>query len=300
MALLFSDAKRIPITDYLSKAGFEPARVRGHDHWYHSPFRHERTPSLKVNTKLNVWYDHGSGEGGTILDLGAKLHRCSIAEFLEKLTNGNYLFTTTTAQNSSRDTQENKLEIVNTRELSNSDLTKYLLSRGIKPHFAYQFCREVEFRIAGKYYVAIGFQNRSGGYELRNRWFKGSSSPKDVSVIEGSSNSLYVTEGFIDFLSVLTLNHQAKIELPVNPGFLILNSLSFLNRSLPLLSNSKENILFLDNDLAGKDARKVLTLKGISFQDASHFYAPYKDVNEFLVKDPKAMSTLARPKGIRY
>src|SRR5687768_15516479 len=88
--LSFAEAKQIPITDYLSGLGFEPAKTRGYDLWYHSPFREERTPSFKVNTKLNVWYDHGTGEGGTILDLGAKLHQCTLSEFLDKLSERNY------------------------------------------------------------------------------------------------------------------------------------------------------------------------------------------------------------------
>src|SRR5690606_8950178 len=88
MALSFSDAKRIPITEYLSRAGFEPARIRGNDYWYRSPFRSDHNPSFKVNVKLNVWYDHGTGEGGTLLDLGVKMHNCSLHEFVTRLEGG--------------------------------------------------------------------------------------------------------------------------------------------------------------------------------------------------------------------
>src|SRR5690349_17330610 len=85
MALNFSESKRIPITEYLAKLGFEPAKVRGNDYWYRSPLRSEKDASFKVNVRLNLWYDHGSGEGGTILDLGAKINSCSVVEFLTKL-----------------------------------------------------------------------------------------------------------------------------------------------------------------------------------------------------------------------
>ena len=53
MALTFSDAKTIPIQDYLPGLGVEPVKIRGNDYWYHSPFRHDHNPSFKVNTKLN-------------------------------------------------------------------------------------------------------------------------------------------------------------------------------------------------------------------------------------------------------
>jgi hypothetical protein len=89
MALSYSEAKGIAITDYLSRLGFEPARVRGNDYWYRSPFRSERDASFKVNIKLNLWYDHGEGVGGTLLDLGPRLHSCTIREFVSKLEDSN-------------------------------------------------------------------------------------------------------------------------------------------------------------------------------------------------------------------
>lgn len=299
MALSFSDAKKIPITDYMSALGFEPARIRGSDYWYHSPFRHERNPSLKVNAKLNVWYDHGSGEGGTLIDLGARLHQCSLHEFLDKLTNGNYTNTQVPLYRNSFETPERKLEIVNIRDLSNPDLIHYIEGRKIKPHFAHQYCKEVEFSIGPKSYLAIGFPNRSGGYELRNRWFKGSSSPKDISLADNGSSHLCVIEGFMDFLSVLTLNQKRAIELPLNSSFLVLNSLSFLSKNLPVIQSHKDVLLFLDNDLAGKEAKERLILGGTLFRDASTLYAPYKDVNEFLIERKGDDTTLARSRGLR-
>jgi hypothetical protein len=298
MALSFSEAKRIPIVDYLLEAGFEPARIRGNDYWYYSPFRHEHTPSLKVNTKLNVWYDHGSGEGGSIIDIGIRIHQCSRIEFLEKLSRGNY---SNSIQRKVRteSIEEPKLEIINSKELGSNTLLSYLKSRGIETHFGQQHCREVQFKIGSKNYEAIGFPNRSGGFELRNRWFKGSSSPKDISFIDNGSEHLCVTEGFIDFLSLLTLNQYRSIELPVDSNFLILNSLSFIGRSLQVLEAHKSNLVFLDNDLAGRQARETLNSKGIKFHDQSSFYKSYKDVNDYLMKDPTARSALTRPKGMR-
>lgn len=299
MALSFSQAKQIPITEYLSGFGLEPSKVRGNDHWYLSPFRHERSPSFKVNTKLNVWYDHGSGEGGTLIDLGAKLHQCSLQEFLDKLSAGNCDSQKFPFHRNPFETAERKLEILATRDLSNSDLVHYLESRGIKSHFAREYCREVEFRIGAKSYSSVGFPNRSGGYELRNRWFKGASSPKDVSLIDNGSSHLCVMEGFMDFLSLLTLNQKRVIELPLRTSFLILNSISFLNRNLILLQSYKDVRLFLDNDLAGKEAKEALTLKGISFQDASTLYGGHKDVNEFLKSTKGGDATLTRSRGLR-
>lgn len=299
MALSFSQAKQIPITEYLSGIGLEPAKIRGNDYWYLSPFRNERSPSFKVNTNLNVWYDHGSGEGGTLIDLGAKLHQCSLHEFLDKLADGNYGIQEFPFHRNAFESPERKLEVLHTKDLCNPDLVHYLESRGIKSHFAHEYCREVEFRIGPKSYVAVGFPNRSGGFELRNRWFKGSSSPKDVSFIDNGSSHICVVEGFIDFLSLLTLNQKKVIELPLRSSFLILNSLSLLNKNSTLLQSRGDIVLFLDNDLAGREAKQQLTSKGISFRDASTLYAPHKDVNEFLKNTKGSDATLARSRGFR-
>ena len=301
--LSFSDAKRIPITEYLSGLGFEPAKIRGDDKWYHSPFREERTPSFKVNTKSNVWFDHGTGEGGTLLDLGAKLHQCTLYEFLEKLSNVNHGNISIQQHPPSIDRPENKLVVVSAKDLTNADLINYLDSRGIDLELANRYCKEVEFRIGPKAYKAIGFPNHSGAYELRNRWFKGSSSPKDISLIENGTSRISVLEGFIDFLSVLKIGNSEIKDLTANSDFLVLNSLRLLNRSLTILQSYKDANLFLDNDTPAREAMDGLRGKGIAFKDASHLYKDKKDVNEFLIAMLKVKLGHALPrkrsKGIR-
>ncbi len=283
----FTEAKQIPITEYLAGLGFEPAKIRGEDYWYHSPFREERTPSFKVNAKLNLWYDHGTGEGGTILDFGAKLHQCSLVEFLEKLSEGNSTFSLH-RQPSLTSKQENTLEILAVTELQNPELRRYLDVRSISFNTARLFCNEVEFRIREKAYKAIGFPNRSGAWELRNSWFKGSSAPKDISLIENGSSKLAVLEGFMDFLSLQQTEQKEIQNIRNDSNFLILNSLQLLSRTIPLFHSHKEVHLFLDNDLAAHQAKENLKEKGIKFRDASSLYEQHKDVNEFLVASHKA------------
>jgi hypothetical protein len=58
-----------------------------------------------------------------------------------------------------------------------------------------------------KKYFAVGFENNSGGYKLRNKYFKGSSSPKDVTQIRFSgAKGIAVFEGFFSFLSYPVIN----------------------------------------------------------------------------------------------
>lgn len=69
------------------------------------------------------------------------------------------------------------------------------------------------------------FQNLSGGYELRNRLFKGSLSPKDISLINNGSDTCNLFEGFIDYLSWMVLG------LGCGDDYLVLNSVALLERS---------------------------------------------------------------------
>lgn len=292
MALTFSDAKKIPIIEYLSSIGIEPAKVKGNNVWYRSPLRGENDPSFKVNIRLNLWYDHGSGEGGTLIDLGARLNLCTASEFVNQLSGFNPSASTFSLHRNKSKEPENKLTILSVEELRNKELIDYLRGRGIDEDLAIQYCKQVSFEIADKNYQAIGFENKSGGYELRNNWFKGSSTPKDVSFIDNDSNKLYVVEGFIDFLSI----EQLKSKTPAfgtDADFLILNSLSFMQRSQALLK-SHETFLFLDNDQAGNTAKKNLHSDHIPFMDCSGFYSGHKDVNEYLVakQEPAAKRSI--------
>lgn len=160
--------------------------------------------------------------------------------------------------------------------------------RGIDYANASQYCSEIEFSIKGRSYIAIGFPTNSGSYELRNRWFKGSSSPKDISLIKGNLDKLCVVEGFMDFLSLRQLRDHHLNRITSESSFLVLNSLALLNRSIPIIKNYRDVNLFLDNDQAGRDAQETLNMKDIHFNDASRFYPDSKDVNEFLMKKIKS------------
>ncbi len=72
-----TEARQIDIVDYLSALGFHPAKIRNKDYWYCTPLRNEKTPSFKVNRNLNVWYDHGIGKGGNLIDFGILYFNCT-------------------------------------------------------------------------------------------------------------------------------------------------------------------------------------------------------------------------------
>ena len=281
-------AREIPIVELLKHCHIHPRYVRGQDHWYLSPFQEEKTPSFKVNARLNLYYDHGSGQGGDIIDLGKALFRCDTKELLEKLDSGFFSFQPQYVKetglhihrNVTQIPDQSAIQITDTKDLGNNPaITRYLVSRGIDLDIARPYCREVYYQVGDRNYFAAGFENRSGGYELRSEYFKGSSSPKDITHVERGHKSVCVLEGFTDFLSLLTLRKPE----PVRSDFVVLNSVNMVERSLDIFRSYRTVFVYPDHDAAGNRMLEKFEHAGINCVDASGIYQNYKDLNHMLV-----------------
>lgn len=295
-AVRIADVKQLDLVDFLASLGFHPVKVRNHDYWYLSPLRDERTASFKVDRNRNVWYDHGNGRGGTIIDFGMAYFNCDIPELLQKmeghLTTHFHHPQQTRQRPITIGSDERKILVVGQRPISNSLLIEYLGSRMISLEEANQFCREITYRVGDRDYTAIGFPNDKGGFELRSRSFKGSSSPKAVTFLPAESSSLRIFEGFFDFLSFQLV--QRALDLPPS-CFLILNSLTFLKENLPLIRRHSPVLTLLDHDQAGRRATEQIQHEVPGSVDASSFYREAKDLNEWLTK---ASSKYRQPKDL--
>lgn len=274
------EAKKIPIGEFLAHFGFNPVEIKKNDSYYLSPFRDEKNPSFRINHRLNIWYDYGISKGGTIIDLGIMLLNCSIEDLLQKLTEINF----SSVQPVIKPIESSTINIVETKKLTSPELISYLKSRSIDIKIALKYCVEVIFTLKGKTYYAIGFKNKSNGYELRNKYFKGSSSPKDYTIVNNNSDSLCVFEGFFDFLSYF----DSQIEMTGTFDFLILNTIAFLEKSKAMYGKYKVVYLFLDLDSAGTGgASKLKALGTFMCIDKSNEYKGYKDLNEFKMAEGK-------------
>ena len=173
--------------------------------------------------------------------------------------------------------REPSFEDIWTRPLLNGRLLGYLEERGIDAHVAIPNCEEVRYRIRGKRYYAIGFRNEAGGLELRNRFFKGCIPPKDISLKRNSSDVCSVFEGFMDYLSAMQLGIIAS-------DWLVLNSVSNVEKAVRALHGYEKIDCFLDNDEAGRRTfQRLHDCFGERVIDRSSLYADHKDLNEFLL-----------------
>ena len=283
--------KDTPITDFLSRLGFHPVKKRATVLWYHSPYRNDKSPSFKLDTRKEKWFDFGMGEGGDIFTLAGKLIPSNdfirqaqyIAETMKlpmpEIKGTEYL--------KNLPDEEPQFSNVEVQPLGHYALRQYLAERAIPFEVAARYCKEVHYDLRSKRYFAIGFPNDKGGYEVRNKFFKGCIAPKGTTLIrcgEQPSRECNVFEGFFDFLSAVALGRAEGMDS------LMLNSIIYLRKSTDLLSQYGHVHAYLDNDDAGKKA--VQTLKdrlGEKVIDHTADYSGSKDLNEFLVKNPIAI-----------
>ena len=218
--MTYKEANNISIKDYLNSLGIQPAKEKGSYGMYRSPLREDNTPSFKVDYNANLWCDYGTGEGGTLIDLVMKQHQCNAYGAICRLEQGDTAsFSFHGKELPERDTKRqaaSPIEIRRIQPLQNPALIRYLQERGISPGTASPYVQEMYYRIGGKPYFALAFRNDSGGYELRNPRFKGSTS-KDITHIRQKGeprDTCFVFEGFMDFLSFLTIRQQKSPGMP--------------------------------------------------------------------------------------
>mgnify|MGYP000938906845 FL=1 len=299
-----NDIKQIKLHDFLAAIGCKPVKQYGVNLMYLSPLRAEKHASFKVNTELNKWYDFGIGKGGNIIDLAELLYKSSDVSYLihqiERNAPSNVSGSLPTVKPI---TPQNSFEHLQVLPITHPALIKYLEERCIDIETARTVCKELHFDTRGKHYFGIGFPNIAGGYEIRNPFFKGCIAPKDIShfYAEEPKNVCFVFEGFMDFLSFMTLRRKENDGLR-RQDYLVLNSVSNIQKALERLSQYDSILCFLDNDEAGRNAYLQLSKElGKSVTDASTLYNGYKDLNEYLCAETKhsEKAEVKKAKGIK-
>jgi len=266
--------KATPIADYLRTFGQEVAGRKNIVAFW----RGDNNPSVSIDHNKNVWYDHGTGEGGSVIDLVMKIEGCDFAEACKRLEDFSFnrSYTPITPK---VEPKESGIVIDDVRELQHPALLQYLDERCIPIEIARQYCKQVHYhpkcKPSARYFV-IGFPNDEGGWELRNRFFKGATN-KATTYIKNYGSVLIVFEGFMDFLSYLAMPEGV---LPSTPkaDYLVLNSVANSDKAVELHNRIKAQMAeseiegrpfykvcyACDNDLAGKDVTfKMSKLDGL-------------------------------------
>lgn len=286
------EAKQVRIVDFLKRLGHHAQYVRSEQYWYLSPFRQENTPSFKVNDRLNEWYDFGAATGGDLVELGKHLYRTdSVSEVLgciERLEGINNMarirLPVATLQPVEAD-----MKNVTVAPLRHHALLSYLHSRMIDADIGKMFCKEVHYELRKRHYFGLAFCNLSGGYEVRNPYYKGCMKSKDVSLIRHShgeaQSHVCVFEGFMDFLSYMTLKQAGDETICIGTScdHLVMNSVNNLKKAMEHMQEYPLIHCYLDNDLAGqKTVETIASLFTGKVNNEAYRYSGYKDLNDYL------------------
>ena len=291
---MLKEIKSIPLAAFLSQLGHEPAARKGTRLWYKSPLRQEQIPSFKIDTALNSWYDFGLGRGGNIIDLATELYQSTDLRHLMRCIANSYPVPSvqTVASSFPKRHSAPSVEQFEVVPLEHRALVAYLQERGIPAYIAKAKCKEAHYSVSGKPYFAVAFENVNNGWELRNRYFKGCRGRKDISYLpwsrDGPSTECVVFEGFIDYLSALTLGIISGADA------IILNSVVNVNKAVPYLKGYTAINCYLDNDNAGQTAlAELIAIYGSIVIDRSTLYSEFNDLNDFLVNRSFTKNTLS-------
>jgi len=287
--LLSSQIKeQVSLVDLLSRLGYQPVRTTGQEILYLSMIRDSDTkPSFAVNDGLGVWYDHGLGKGGNIIDFGLAYWKIPFQQVLEKIMQvaGQQLPPASCSPEPKfRKRSPVKIphyEIQEIKELGNNPaITEYLQSRYVW-EAAQGRLKEIYYYVEDqkrlrKYFFAAGWPNELGAWEVRNLYFKGCLGHKAMTLIPGDENSLSVFEGYLNYLSWITENPLAT------DSVIILNSIALIQGAIRKAAAYPEVNLFFDRDSAGHLATLDFKKAVPQATDCSHHYLHYNDYNDKL------------------
>lgn len=269
--------------DYLGK----PVKKVANGYLYRCPYRDDDNPSLSVTLNGKGWHDLRTGEHGNLIDLVMKcLRTTSLADVCAAFSGDckkSFSFPSLKDPDGRKEKVKSfvKWEIV---PLQSRGLYGYLYKRGVDIRIAKLFLQECHysFKPHPSYLYALAYQNDRGGYELRSAACKLSNTPKWITTHLNRENApLIVFEGFMDMLSFATLCGE------VRHNYIVLNSIVNVDAAIEAIRISRRLfgsiLLALDNDDGGTDATAKLLAAFPDAQDIRSRFAPYKDVNDYLL-----------------
>ncbi|MFO8147023.1 MAG: toprim domain-containing protein [Gillisia sp.] len=274
----WSSARSICIVKTLAKLGHYPTRESEKEAWFLSPLRSETQASFNVSLNKNLWYDFGTGKGGNVINLVMLLENCSFQDAIDFLSDPSISFSFCPEIPVAKKNKAAVIEIAQVQGISHPALSEYLRSRCIPLAVGDAYCKEIRYGFQRREFFSLGLHNHLGGWELRNKYFKGSCSPKSYTHLKSGSCRLLVTEGMFDLLSLAVLEK----ELMDTSDVIILNSVAFLDKIQTHIPEYSQVLLYLDNDPAGDSATRELLTRFENVTDMRTSYKNFKDLNEKL------------------
>lgn len=270
--------QKIGIRTVLESFHLFPVKENRKTAFYFALDREEKVPSLSVDFVKNTAFDFGTGKSYDVISIVQQMKKCSVSEALKYLSTFDF-----SIQNESLNAEmrfQTSYKILEIKEIQHLALIQYLKSR--KVFEQKHLIKEIHYELERKKYFGIGFQNNSGGFEIRNPYSKICLGNKNITLIKGENNpnnEIAVFEGFFDYLTFRNLETE-------NPtcDYLILNSTAMLFKAEEKLKDYDKISLFLDNDTNGIVVKEKIQNQYQNVEDCSLIYYGYKDLNAWFCK----------------
>lgn len=280
------EINQLEFEEILQILGIEPTIKKGNSLFYISPFRPgEKTASFHVTKShlYDLFYDHGDGTGGKIVDFFVKYLPTDPKGVLDYFGGNSFSFQQQKKSSEGIPT-EKEYEIIEVKAIESIPLIQYLESRKLPLELARKYCKEIHYSMNNRNYFAIAFPTENG-FEIRNKYVKMCLNGKGFSWILNDKTSVKLFESWSDFLSYLVLFPKQEFI----SDFLILNSVSLLRKRVDLLEKYQKIEACLDTDSAGQSATKFLLEHfGCCAKNISNLFEPFKDVSDFLMHSKNA------------
>ena len=270
--------QKIGIRTVLESFHLFPVKENRKTAFYFALDREEKVPSLSVDFVKNKAFDFGTGKSYDVISIVQLMKKCCVSEALKYLSAFDF-----SMQNESLNKEmrfQTKYKILEIKEIQHPALIQYLKSRKVieQKHLI----KEIHYELEGKKYFGIGFQNNSGGFEIRNPYSKICLGNKNITLIKSENNpnrEIAVFEGFFDYLTFRNLETERS-----TCDYLILNSTAMLFKVEEKLKRYDKISLFLDNDPNGNTVKVRIQNQYQNVEDCSLVYYESKDLNEWFCK----------------
>lgn len=273
------------LVDFLDRLGYQPVRRSGREKIYYSMLRENDTkPSFSVNDELGVWFDHGTRQGGNIIDLGLALwEKSSFGEVVARIQELCNL--SPVEKRPARPRIAVKVPnyvLLDMKPVgSNPALTEYLKNRQIF-EIGMTMLTEVYYFVQDekgnrKQYYAAGWKNEKDSWEVRNKYFKGCLGQKAISFIQVHPKKAVVFEGYLNYLSWKTENPDD------DRSVIVLNTIALLREGIDKAKNFTFIDTFFDRDDAGFKASQEFKQALPYANDRSADFEGYNDYNDKIV-----------------
>ncbi len=268
----------ISIREILESFSLFPSKENHKTAFYFAIDRDERTPSLSVDYTKNSAFDYGTGKKYDNVSIVQAIKRCSVSEALEYLEHFDYSKPIKQYYKDVNQSPKSNYQIVEAKSVEHPSLVQYLKNRKLESQISE--LKEIHYELNRRNYFGIGFKNDSRGYEIRNPHIKICLGKKDITTVGNDTNTLRIFEGFTDYLSFKIIEQSLEKS---SSDYLILNSVSMINRATDLVKNYPTIELYLDNDKTGNEVTEILNRRFTQAQDCRILYKNHKDLNEFLM-----------------